>query len=1498
MAAETVDTLELEIRSKGTSAALGVDALASSVRLLGRSVSSYMGSLKDFAATISQIAQSVKGIGKISSLKTMASEMSKAAKAAEKLNEVSDASAQAKKNTFYPVTTEAENAARRAATRPQWNEWKEQVNRGVEKAKADAAIEQDTIFKNNLKMLTPERIRAEREAQSARALPQWERFRGEDIRHAADEGLKRGFIDESTAQAMKDATQSASEGMNQVKDEADGAAGKMREFGEAEKTASRNGMGLAGSLKNIGHLLGHSIIGQLFRVAKMRALRYAVRAVVSGFKEGIQNMYQWSKQVGGDFATSMDTAASKVMYMKNSLGTALAPVIQALIPVLTTIVNWIHTASNAIAQFFALLNGKNSWTKAVETAEKFGDQQKKNSKKTKDLLADWDELNIIQSKNEDSGGSGTTQYSKMFEEVTEFDEKIKGVTKVIQENFDKIKDIALEIGAVIVGWKLSETLIAGISQLAGLFVAIGIAKIVFDVTWFTANKYLETKETGWLVLDFLTPLIGSTLAYAILNKVLGGMAAEISVPIIFAVSAVADVTANIGKTDVSSLSEESLALSFEASLKTAVIGGWIGKMVGGTLMSVVEGGTIGLITGFGIAIGLKADAQVLANGLTKEDIAAKAGSAVMMATGGALAGAKAVKYGLISGTATAAAAKGAMLFGGLPIATFGIAIGINAVNKVVDAREITSDTVKQNLISAGLTAAGVFISTAAIFGAGVGFVAAGGAALLTVGTLFAIEAYIESKPVKIEWGDKKMTTAAVQNWVYEHMFRFDLRTQINIAGEKAQVTISKKQDLIASAQKALGILPIIKVGMAKTDDAYFAELDQAVSDIVTAYQTYRQARKEELALAFSIVPIRDNEGNVVTSAYMEGIETGWTAVDDAMTKLGTKLAGLISEAFNKELAPQAREDAMNAVLRYTEEMAKATALITASQAQVKMEHEFGAGLEGVDRTSVSAIIDYYNEQKSGTREFIEKEYEKILSESETLLGIYQGAIEEAEKSEDGKFLDKTAAEWKELYDSQTKIYEGLKEARERSVEAALEFYEGDGKGKQMIRDAIMEAVKQQTLSEDALVGITSTPYFAGGEWLRDEEIEEGKVTELLEEIIRAAYGTENYELLKNAIDIGVIGWGDLISKETMLKLAEQLGLDENVNPKLRESFWTMISGFFGDESESSTEIRKWALENAEEAKKAVQEAVEEVVEAKPEASAETKPAYAEDKISAVQVAKAELQKVWELDASVYELVYNRLVDEYSQEVVNMAIDEIWDEIEGKIEDELEEEPLEVQPEIDVKVKPEYGEVDVELPDEEDEPSGVFHRPVWKEPEPEDVLDKDEMEDIILSNFADMWYQDDDTFDERYDALVEEYGKELVHQMYLKFKEGLKNGDEYIMSLFDLEGKNGIPGGAMSAGTERGNTGWFRGTDGRNGLVVDTKASGAATDKSVENLTGTMDMNMAEQERLTTEGNRILTGMQALLRTIAGREPVVNVVANSGFGRAVENGLNNYRRVTG
>ena len=224
---------------------------------------------------------------------------------------------------------------------------------------------------------------------------------------------------------------------------------------------------------------------QFARLVKYRVLRAVIKSISEGFQEGVENVYRYSQAIGSSFSASMDSAASSLLQMKNSIGAAVAPAIQALIPYLQMVVNWVITGVNYLNQFFALLRGQQTWTRAVPTTAKAFDDVKKSAKGAsaamKELLADWDELNIIQSESGGGSGAGTNamqDYLKMFEESSSFDNKIKKLVNDIKDGFGDIWTLVGLIGTALLGLKVSDAFTGTLGQIGqlvagGATIAIG-----------------------------------------------------------------------------------------------------------------------------------------------------------------------------------------------------------------------------------------------------------------------------------------------------------------------------------------------------------------------------------------------------------------------------------------------------------------------------------------------------------------------------------------------------------------------------------------------------------------------------------------------------------------------------------------------------------------------------------------------------------------------------------------------------------------------------------------------------------------------------------------------------------------------------------------------------------------------------------------------------------------------------------------------------------------
>ena len=183
-----------------------------------------------------------------------------------------------------------------------------------------------------------------------------------------------------------------------------------------------------------------------------RVITSVLRTIWSSLNEGIQNMYQFGLSARQSFVGAMDAMATSALYLKNSLGAALAPAIEALAPIIDFIVDKFVALLNIINQVISFITGKSFWTKAIKQAATFGEaaggasggldkvaDSAKEAKKEVDLfLASFDELHLTPKPEEDAingktpsggsggGGGGGADYTSMFENV-DFDSDLKSL---------------------------------------------------------------------------------------------------------------------------------------------------------------------------------------------------------------------------------------------------------------------------------------------------------------------------------------------------------------------------------------------------------------------------------------------------------------------------------------------------------------------------------------------------------------------------------------------------------------------------------------------------------------------------------------------------------------------------------------------------------------------------------------------------------------------------------------------------------------------------------------------------------------------------------------------------------------------------------------------------------------------------------------------------------------------------------------------------------------
>ena len=206
-----------------------------------------------------------------------------------------------------------------------------------------------------------------------------------------------------------------------------------------------------------------TLMASVGRIAMYRLLRTAIKELTQAFREGRDNLYQWSKINDGVFARSMDKLASSTLYLKNVLGTAIAPIIQNVIePAIYRLADLIAAVVNMINQFKAAAMGQSTYTRAVRGMKEYATATGGAAKELRRLLLGFDEINRLDD-NRGGGGGASADYGGMFENAP--------VGEAFKQGF--LGDLAITFGNVFFNWDnldgydIAQKAITGIGGLVG-----------------------------------------------------------------------------------------------------------------------------------------------------------------------------------------------------------------------------------------------------------------------------------------------------------------------------------------------------------------------------------------------------------------------------------------------------------------------------------------------------------------------------------------------------------------------------------------------------------------------------------------------------------------------------------------------------------------------------------------------------------------------------------------------------------------------------------------------------------------------------------------------------------------------------------------------------------------------------------------------------------------------------------------------------------------------
>jgi len=271
---------------------------------------------------------------------------------------------------------------------------------------------------------------------------------------------------------------------------------------------------------------------QKLTVAFKRMIQYKIlRGVLSGItnavKEGMQNLARYSD----NFNASMSELITSTLYLKNSIGAMLAPVLQAIIPVFSAVTDQVVELINYVGMLFAKLTGATTYTQAVRYYQNYADSldgAKESANELTKSLAGFDTLQKL-TFGTTTAATGAIDYSQMFQEVELADvitdpyELGASLTSRLTEAFDSINWAAIQTKANEIAGNIASFLNGAIDNKdfwsamgktigEGINTAIGFAQTLLDkINWAGLGKSLATALND-LVNTIKWSDIGATIA--------------------------------------------------------------------------------------------------------------------------------------------------------------------------------------------------------------------------------------------------------------------------------------------------------------------------------------------------------------------------------------------------------------------------------------------------------------------------------------------------------------------------------------------------------------------------------------------------------------------------------------------------------------------------------------------------------------------------------------------------------------------------------------------------------------------------------------------------------------------------------------------------------------------------------------------------------------------------------------------------------------------------
>ena len=269
------------------------------------------------------------------------------------------------------------------------------------------------------------------------------------------------------------------------------------EAGQVEIAVARQASEAMPQVEEEAEAMNSAVRGGVKSILKwgiaLKAAQKLAKGLINYTKEAVSEFISQDKET----QNSVNGIRSALTTLKISWGAAFAPIINAVAPLLQTLIGWLTSAANAVARFFAVLGGKNSYKKAIASnaalADSYGAAGSAAKEASKSVLG-FDELNKL---NDDSssgggGGGGGPSAADLVEESIDNDSLAARLALAVKDvlfNWDDLtaEDIAakalaglLGLGGMIIGGMIGGVPGAIIGLVAGLGLGVLLDSTIFN----------------------------------------------------------------------------------------------------------------------------------------------------------------------------------------------------------------------------------------------------------------------------------------------------------------------------------------------------------------------------------------------------------------------------------------------------------------------------------------------------------------------------------------------------------------------------------------------------------------------------------------------------------------------------------------------------------------------------------------------------------------------------------------------------------------------------------------------------------------------------------------------------------------------------------------------------------------------------------------------------------------------------------------------------------